>query len=569
MNTFLFKKHNAITPKTHKASKIHQYRQGLLPTTGFLLAWTFLNTLLNLNYPGWESDLPAALLPSFEIWALLLILCAAVWRGMPFHRAIYVSLTGLCLFLRLFRIGDVLMPMYFNRDFNLYMDVQYIPDLMHLLYHTVSRQMFFGYAVLAIGMLIVVILGIWNAFKYIHRYFEVSRHRRIFLGMTTALAGLLLFVHPGGSGKSTGLWPNTIFPRVVEEVEFIWRLREYKKQGHFAIQDVINKSQQFPVSLDKLSGADVYILFVESYGHTVFADSRHFSLIRPVLESFEKTLSTHGFGVYSHFMKSATYGGASWLAHGTLASGVRTYDQTRFNLLLNSDVKTLARYFNDAGYRTLSIMPGTTMPWPEGEFFGYQQHYYASDFKYKGPQYGWSTMPDQFVLDYIFRQEIQRRKQPLFIEYVLISSHAPFHSQPPYLEDWSQIGDGSIFQERQPVTFPIVWPDLSNATKAYMTSLIYEMRVLESYLAQYIEDDALIIILGDHQPNVQITGKNSLWSVPVHVISRNPEFLEAFVKRGYRPGLIPQQPLPHPGMETFLYDFLEDFGTLSPTLKMK
>ena len=98
---------------------------------------------------------------------------------------------------------------------------------------------------------------------------------------------------------------------------------------------------------------------------------------------------------------------------------------------------------------------------------------------------------------------------------------------------------------------------------------ITDPRVLEAYLTQYIEDDALIIILGDHQPNVQITGENSLWSVPIHVISRNPVFLESFAKRGYTPGLIPQQPLPHPGMETFLYDFLEDFSTRTSESAMK
>jgi hypothetical protein len=90
---------------------------------------------------------------------------------------------------------------------------------------------------------------------------------------------------------------------------------------------------------------------------------------------------------------------------------------------------------------------------------------------------------------------------------------------------------------------------------------MYDMRVLMSYLAQYIEDDALIIILGDHQPNVQVTGENRLWSVPIHAISRNPALLVPFVKRGYMRGMIPKQPLPHPGMETFLFNFLKDFSS--------
>ncbi|MGW8301378.1 MAG: hypothetical protein ACWGNO_04875, partial [Desulfobacterales bacterium] len=66
---------------------------------------------------------------------------------------------------------------------------------------------------------------------------------------------------------------------------------------------------------------------------------------------------------------------------------------------------------------------------------------------------------------------------------------------------------------------------------------------------------------GDHQPNVQITGPGSSWSVPVHVISRNKDLLGPFKSKGYTPGLIPRQPPPHPGMETFLFGLLKSFSS--------
>jgi len=111
------------------------------------------------------------------------------------------------------------------------------------------------------------------------------------------------------------------------------------------------------------------------------------------------------------------------------------------------------------------------------------------------------------------------------------------------------------------VTFPVVWPDLTNASQAYVTSIIYELKVLKNFIQQFIKDDTLLIIMGDHQPNVQITGPQSSWSVPVHVISRNKSFLEPFKTKGYTPGLIPRQSPPYPGMETFLFDFLNSFST--------
>ncbi len=75
-----------------------------------------------------------------------------------------------------------------------------------------------------------------------------------------------------------------------------------------------------------------------------------------------------------------------------------------------------------------------------------------------------------------------------------------------------------------------------------MASIIYELNVLKGYLEQYLEDDALILILGNHQPNVQIAGNNRSWSVPIHVLSRNRDFLKPFAARGYTAGIIPRQP---------------------------
>jgi hypothetical protein len=533
----------------------------VLPTLCFLFAWAFLNVLINLNYPAREPHLLALLLPSPEVAVLLTALCAAVWLRMPFHPAVYFPLTALLIFFRLFRLGDVLVPMYFNRPFNLYLDSQYVPDLIHLLYYTLSTEAFFGYSGLTVALFVAVVWGLWRGLKTVHHYFEVRRQRRLFLGLTAVLVGLLMLLHPGHGDGRSGVFAQGFFRRVVEEVDFILHVYGYRAQNLKAIRASMAKADRTPASLDKLHGANVYLFFVESYGHTVFADSLHFSMIAPLFETFEQSLEAHGFAVYSNFLTSPTYGGTSWLAHGALVSGVNLTNQMSYDLLVTSKLKTLAHYFNEAGYRTVSVMPGTTWPWPVGEFFSYQRKYHAWNFDYKGPRHGWSPMPDQYVLDYIYRQEIQQGTEPLFVEYVLITSHAPFNRQPPYLEDWSQIGDGAIFHEKETITFPIFWPDLSNAAAAYMTSIIYDFKVLKANLEQYVDDDALIIILGDHQPNVQITGENRPWSVPIHVISRNRDLLAPFAARGYTPGIIPRQPLPHPGMKAFLYNFLEDFST--------
>ena len=212
-----------------------------------------------------------------------------------------------------------------------------------------------------------------------------------------------------------------------------------------------------------------------------------------------------------------------------------------------------------AGYRTVSVMPGTLWPWSAGKFYKCRKNYYAPDFDYRGPKFGWAPMTDQYVLDTIYRAEILNRTRPLFIGFVLISSHAPFNELPRYVADWSAIGDGSLYHRQKPLKFPTTWPELENASEAYVTSIKYDFQVLVGFLEDLVAGDEMIIIMGDHLPNLKITGENQPWSVPVHVISRNPDFVRPFIKRGFSPGLIPSQALPHAGIESIFWNLLEEF----------
>lgn len=533
----------------------------LKPTLGFLLSLVFLNVLMNINYPALDLHPPVLVMISPEVLVIFAVICAAAWMGIRFYSFVFLPLTAFVIFLRLFRIGDILVPMYFFRPFNLFIDSQFLPDLIFLLYTTFSGKEFSYFVILTITLLVGITWGVWVSFKIIHNYLLVNRQRRVLVSLTVAGFLVLYSLQPYDTNYGPNIFTRGFFHRVVEEVDFILHVKGYQAKYLRVIESMMKKVEQIPSSLDRLKSANIFIFFIESYGHIFFADERHFSRTALLLDGLEKNLIAHGFSVNSAFLNSPTFGGSSWLAHASLGSGVNLNDQLRYNLLITSKAKTISRFFNDIGYLTISVMPGTQWPWPQGEFFGFQKKYYAWDFDYKGPNYAWSLMPDQYVLDYVYRQEIQDRTKPLFIEFVLVSSHAPFNRQPSYLEDWSQIGNGEIYHESEVITFPIIWPDLSNASEAYVTAISYDLKVIIEFIIQFIKDNTLIVILGDHQPNVQITGNNVPWSVPVHVISRHDEFMRPFQKRGYTPGLVPTQPPPHPGMETFLINFLEDFST--------
>ena len=527
---------------------------------GFGAACTFLNVLMNFGYPAQGKDPGHLFLISPEIFILLVLLCLGASRRIAFQRALFIPLTAAVLFLRLFRVADSLVPLYFYRPFNLYLDSQFFPDLIFLLYSTLPLRTFVAAFFSAVCVSVLIAWGIWRAIKTIYAFFNERRQRRLFSIAAVGIGALIFSYNPWAGDYRPAVFAPGFFQRVTSEVDFILHLSDTAAQHLAALDQGIQKGAQFQKPLTRLNGSDVYVFFIESYGHTVFADPRHTPLIVPFLRAAERKLQDRGYVSASNFLKSPAFGGASWLAHGELAGGVPITGQLRYDLLLTSQVQPIAQYFKRAGYRSVSVMPGTLWPWPAGEFYQYRKKYYAFDFDYRGPRFGWAPMPDQYVIDQIYRAEIQKRLQPLFIEFVLVSSHAPFNRQPRYVSDWSTIGDGSIYHSQKPVEFPVTWPQLENASEAYVTSLVYDFKVLVEFLAQMIDDDAVIIILGDHQPNLKITGAGQPWSVPVHILSRNPDFIKPFIHRGYRPGLIPSQPLPHPDIASLLWILLEDFS---------
>ena len=170
-------------------------------------------------------------------------------------------------------------------------------------------------------------------------------------------------------------------------------------------------------------------------------------------------------------------------------------------------------------------------------------------------------MPDQFVLDWVARRTIQAASAPLFAEVILTGSHAAFDRQAPYLDDWDRIGDGSIFHTLPPKRFPFGWNELSKASPAYSHAVVHVMTVLKDFMRRFIDGSGLVIVVGDHQPCVELIGEDQPWSVPVHVISAQPGFIQEFMRRGFTPGLVPTQPLPHPGLETLFWDLIEGFSS--------
>ena len=337
------------------------------------------------------------------------------------------------------------------------------------------------------------------------------------------------------------------------------------RMTHRARQDFIAAAPNTPRPASVMPGLaefDVLLVFVESYGATVLELDRFREVVIPTLERKEVRLREAGLEMATGLLEAPIRGGQSWLAHATILSGRWIDNQLWYRLLLDSYRNSLIDDFRATGHKTMTVMPAITMAWPEGRQHGWDRIYAARDLGYAGPPLNWVTMPDQFTLDRFQRTLRPNAPRPLFAQVALISSHAPWTPIIEVEEDWDAIGDGSIFERWRDYGDPpqVLWQDMARVRDHFAMSVAYSVHVSLEWAARFLDEDTLLILLGDHQPAAVITGHEASGAVPVHIISRNPDLVEPFRQRGFIDGLIPDYPAPAPRMSELRGWLNADFG---------
>ena len=315
--------------------------------------------------------------------------------------------------------------------------------------------------------------------------------------------------------------------------------------------------------LAALRGKDVVLAFVESYGRSAIEDPEFAPQVGAVLDSGNRRLQAAGFDSRSAFLTSPTAGGGSWLAHGTLLSGLWLDRQQRYDSFASSQRLTLTQAFRRAGWDTVGVMPGNDAGWPESQALGYHRVYDAKQLGYKGPRFSWASMPDQYTLQRFERTEHARpNRQPIMAEITLVSSHAPWEPI-PRLVNWAEVGDGSVFEGMATADDPpeAILTRRSGRVRAdYRASIEYSLSSLISYVETYGDDNLVIIFLGDHQPSPIVTGYGVSRDVPISILARDRAVLSRISQWGWQPGLKPNPRAPVWRMDAFRDRFLTAFG---------
>jgi hypothetical protein len=513
-----------------------------------------------LFIPGRDSVTHALSLewrPSAELAGLLFVVAiiALARPQLVSGRRAALFLAVIVGAMALLNLADAAIPTMLGRDLNLYWDLRHLPSLFGLAGGAAGLwRVAAAIAVFVVAMLLATAATYWI-------------WRKVLAGLTDRRIALGAAVVLGVALDLTAFLPAAERPLAIGPGLDLARQTAAFARGEFAgtatggtYAPALAAPAPPPSQLAGLKRRDVYLVYLESYGTIIFDTPEFRATLGEALTQFESSLREAGYTVASNRLVSPTYGGGSWLAHATMASGIRLDDPVLYTLLLDSGRKLLPGYFKDAGWRAIDIMPGTKTPSPKAQAWGFDREVFATELNYRGPSFGWFEIPDQFTLD---RATTIRTalgpEPPVFTQIVLVSSHMPFSPVPPYLTDWRDTGTFSSVPAAQ-LEEVYRQPDWSRLAPDYLRSLSYDFTVLGEWLGKHVGGDGLVILLGDHQPPAVVGGQpQPPWTVPIHVLSRDPKLVAPFIADGYFDGLFPTQKPPHPGMEEFLGRFLAAF----------
>ena len=517
--------------------------------------------LFGLVVPDDYGDLHAASFVRFPLEALLALGVLAVLPRRP--RWIVAAVLGVVLgLLTILKVVDIGFTAILFRHFNLVLDWILLGDATGVVQDSIGTLgavlTVIGACLLVIAILVLMTLAVVRLSRLAAAH-HTGTLRTVAVLAVVWIALAAFGVNLAGAGPIASRADASLVANRFQSIR-----NSLHDQADFEAQAKIDPFRNTPGDqlLNGLRGKDVLVTFVESYGRYAVEDPRFAPPVDAQLDAATKRLNALGFGSRSAYLSSSTFGGASWLAHSTLLSGLYIDNQQRYRSLVASNRLTLTSAFRKAGWKTVSVEPAITTAWPEGKFFGYEKDYDARNLGYKGSRFSYATMPDQYIYSVFHRNELKPGHAPVFAEITTVSSHSPW-TPIPKMVGWNQVGDGSIFdnpanQEGGPPGSILGSADKLRAS--YIRSIQYSLNALVSYVENYGDKNLVLIFLGDHQPSPVLTGQGASHDVPITIVAKDPKVLDRISGWNWTPGLRPAPNAPVARMDTFRNRFMTTFG---------
>ena len=508
----------------------------------FGLAFALLNTLLTFEnrWPGFGVHYVPRL--SFELCLAVVVLMGWVaWRGALTARAASVLALGFVALVAV-RYADVTAPAVLGRPVNVYWDGRHAVELLRLAAASLPPwQWAAALAAFGAALLLLTLLA-RAAIATLAQCLAWRRPRPLLLATVAALT-LSFAAYVPDQRDTRWFFALPLAPTLHGQALLLARVLLPTRA-----EAALGPGPAFDGNLAGLVGpqgpADVLLLFAESYGASTFDLPVLATALAAPRAQLAQAIAAGGRGVVSARVRSPTFGGASWLAHASLLSGLDIADPGHHDLLLASQRPTLVGHFARHGYRTVGWMPGIKRAWPEGAFYGYARLADDAGIGYAGPDFGYWRIPDQAAMALLHAQELERgapaaERAPRFAVFATSSTHAPFHPLPPFVADWARLG-GPAAYAGEDVAAALAAPlAMQKPLPNYLDSMRYQFDWLADYLRHLAPRPLVMVVIGDHQPPALVIGAGASWDVPVHVISDDAALLQRLQARGFVAGLQP------------------------------
>jgi hypothetical protein len=473
---------------------------------------------------------------SVEIALLLVALTAYSALVRPPSARCMTVLALVLIPLAIGRYAEVTAPALYGRPVNLYWDAPHVLNVATMLKVAASPMTAVLVIVGLAGIVGLAFLALRWSLNQVRTALELPRLRLGLAVLSVALVGLYSIGHTSAPLR-TLRWFS---------VPVTWT---YWGQANFTLDayrqargrdESVCARPSYDYDLTHTAGADVFVMFLESYGATAYDRPEISTVVEPSRLRLLESAAATGREVVSAYVRSPTFGGASWLAHSTFFTGQAVRDNGTYNLLLTQDCEVMTQAFARNGYRILSLMPGLKRDWPEGAFYRFDAIFGERALDYRGPDFGWWRIPDQYAIAKLDEVELRTEpRPPVFLFFPTISSHMPFRPTPPYQPDWPRVLSEQPYDADEVAASLAARPNWTDLSLDYAATIAYTFDYLSGYLREQPELDLVLVLLGDHQPPASVAGEGARWDVPVHVIASRPALLEPLIAAGFSPGIRP------------------------------
>src|SRR5262249_9597228 len=217
-----------------------------------------------------------------------------------------LALAALVVAAALLNLAGAATPSLLGRDLNLYWDLRHLPSLLGLARESAGVWRGAVATALLLGALILVgaaAYWIWRKVLVVLADRRAGTGAAVFLAIALCLTAVL----PAAERPLATRFGDTILRHAIA-LDRSWR-------GAEDVGGPIPGPAPSGSDLAALKRRDVYLVYIESYGTTVFDTPEFAAALHESLAGFADAVQRSGYTIASNRVVSPTFGGGSWLAH--------------------------------------------------------------------------------------------------------------------------------------------------------------------------------------------------------------------------------------------------------------